>query len=162
MGNTSSILATFMAVCVALGGCANPDTDADTVHFDAYEAFMDDTGNTVPWHVLDASRRKGEVRDALKLLTELIDKGLKEGRYVGGPFDEDFPLKAMPRLSEVDLSHTLDDDDETAATFDVGGRVYISPVENLEITAFGMVDLAIQDNEDDTALRFGVETVFSF
>ena len=59
-------------------------------------------------------------------------------------------------------THTLDDDDETAATFDVGGRVYITPVENLEITAFGMVDLAIQDNEDDNALRFGVETVFSF
>ena len=59
-------------------------------------------------------------------------------------------------------THTLDDDDETAATFDVGGRVYITPVENLEITAFGMVDMPIQDNEDDNALRFGVETVFSF
>jgi len=59
-------------------------------------------------------------------------------------------------------THTLDDDDKTAATFDVGGRVYITPVENLEITAFGMVDMPIQDNEDDNALRFGVETVFSF
>ena len=46
--------------------------------------------------------------------------------------------------------------------FDVGGRVYITPVENLEITAFGMVDMPIQDNEDDNVLRFGVETVFSF
>lgn len=59
-------------------------------------------------------------------------------------------------------THTLDDDDETAATFDVGGRIYITPVENLEITAFGMVDIPVQDNEDDTALRFGLETVFSF
>ncbi len=59
-------------------------------------------------------------------------------------------------------THTLDDDDETAATFDVGGRIYITPVENLEITAFGMVDVAVQDNEDDDALRFGLETVFSF
>ena len=59
-------------------------------------------------------------------------------------------------------THTLDDDDETAATFDVGGRIYITPVENLEITAFGMVDMPIQDNKDDDALRFGVETVFSF
>ena len=59
-------------------------------------------------------------------------------------------------------THTLDDDDETAATFDVGGRIYITPVENLEITAFGMVDIAVQDNEDDDALRFGLETVFSF
>lgn len=59
-------------------------------------------------------------------------------------------------------THTLDDDDDTAATFDVGGRIYITPVENLEITAFGMVDVAVQDNEDDNALRFGLETVFSF
>lgn len=59
-------------------------------------------------------------------------------------------------------THTLDDDDETAATFDVGGRIYITPVENLEITAFGMVDIAVQDNEDDDALRFGLETVYSF
>lgn len=59
-------------------------------------------------------------------------------------------------------THTLDDDDDTAATFDVGARVYITPVENLEITAFGMVDVAVQDNEDDNALRFGLETVYSF
>ena len=59
-------------------------------------------------------------------------------------------------------THTLDDDKEDEATLDVGGRFYISPVENLEITAFGMVDIAMQDNEDDTALRFGLETVFSF
>jgi len=59
-------------------------------------------------------------------------------------------------------TNTLDDDDDTAATFDLGARVYISPVENLEITAFGMVDIPVQDNEDDDALRFGLETVFSF
>ena len=59
-------------------------------------------------------------------------------------------------------THTLDDDDDTAATFDVGARVYITPVENLEITAFGMVYVAVQDNEDDNALRFGLETVYSF
>lgn len=59
-------------------------------------------------------------------------------------------------------THTLDDDDDTAATFDVGARVYITPVENLEITAFGMVDIPVQDNEDDNALRFGLETVYSF
>lgn len=89
-----------------------------------------------------------------------------------GEIPEYFFLYAEPALKLAEFiklgipveyhTHTLDDDDETAATFDVGGRVYISPVENLEITAFGMVDLAIQDNEDDTALRFGVETVFSF
>ena len=59
-------------------------------------------------------------------------------------------------------TNTMDDDDDSAATFDVGARAYITPVENLEIMAFGMVDIPVQDNEDDTALRFGLETVFSF
>ena len=59
-------------------------------------------------------------------------------------------------------TNTMDDDDDTAATFNVGARAYITPVENLEITAIGMVDIPVQDNEDDTALRFGLETVFSF
>lgn len=59
-------------------------------------------------------------------------------------------------------THTLDDDNKAAATFDVGGRIYITPIENLELTAFGMVDVAVQDNEDDDALRFGLETVYSF
>lgn len=59
-------------------------------------------------------------------------------------------------------TNTMDDDDDTAATFNVGARAYITPVENLEITAFGMVDIPVQDNEDDTALRFGLETAFSF
>lgn len=59
-------------------------------------------------------------------------------------------------------TNTMDDDDDSAATFNVGARAYITPVENLEITAFGMVDIPVQDNEDDTALHFGLETVFSF
>jgi len=59
-------------------------------------------------------------------------------------------------------TNTMDDDDDSSATFDVGARAYITPVENLEIMAFGMVDIPVQDNEDDTALRFDFETVFSF
>jgi hypothetical protein len=54
-----------------------------------------------------------------------------------------------------------DSDDETK-TIDVGGRLYLTPVENLDITAFGMVDIPIGDNDDDVGLRFGVETVFNF
>ncbi|MBQ3721793.1 MAG: hypothetical protein II850_12585, partial [Fibrobacter sp.] len=46
-------------------------------------------------------------------------------------------------------TNTMDDDDDSAATFDVGARAYITPVENLEIMAFGMVDIPVQDNEDD-------------
>ncbi len=103
----------------------------------------------------------------------LIDRGdAVESDLDNGEIPEYFFLYAEPAFKFAEFikvgvpveyhTNTLDDDDDTAATFDVGARVYISPVENLEITAFGMVDIPVQDNEDDDALRFGLETVFSF
>jgi hypothetical protein len=89
-----------------------------------------------------------------------------------GEIPEYFFLYAEPALKLAEFiklgipveyhTNTLDDDDSTQETLDVGGRVYISPVENLELTAFGMVGIAMGDNEDDTSLKFGLETVFSF
>ena len=89
-----------------------------------------------------------------------------------GEIPEYFFLYAEPALKLAEFiklgipveyhTNTLDDDDSTQETLDVGGRVYISPVENLELTAFGMVGIAMGDNEDDTNLKFGLETVFSF
>ena len=76
---------------------------------EAYEEFMEATGEAVPWHVLEGDSRRTAVRDALKLLTKTIRKGLEAGRYVGEPFKEDFPLVKMPRLREVDLSPSLED-----------------------------------------------------
>ena len=81
-------------------------------HFrNAYEEFMDKTGDTIHWHVLDASRRKTTLRDALRLLVRQTEKALAEGRYVGSPFDEDFPLIKMPKLADVDLTPTISDED---------------------------------------------------
>ena len=79
--------------------------------YDAYDKFMDKTGSTVKWYVMDGSRRRQMVRDTLKLLTGKINKVLEKGRYVGKPFDEDFPLLKMPKLSEVDLSPTIADEE---------------------------------------------------
>lgn len=59
-------------------------------------------------------------------------------------------------------TNTLDDDNDSEATLDFGTRVYFNPVENLEITAFGMVGVAMLDNESDTGLLLGLETVFGF
>lgn len=59
-------------------------------------------------------------------------------------------------------TNTLDDDNDSEATLDFGDRVYFNPVENLEITAFGMVGVAMLDNESDTGLLLGLETVFGF
>ena len=77
----------------------------------AYDEFMEKTGDTVKWHILDGTRKKVAVRDAMKLLVSKIDKALEKGRYVGEPFEEDFPLLKMPKLSEVDLSPAIGEEE---------------------------------------------------
>ena len=76
-----------------------------------YESFMDKTGDTIPWNILDASKRKTTLRDALRLLVSQTEHALSAGRYVGSPFKENFPLVKMPKLAEVDLTPTISDED---------------------------------------------------
>ena len=78
---------------------------------EAFDEFMDQTDKSVPWHVLDGDRKTVAARDALKLLVGMIDKGLEEGRYVGKPFQEKFPLLKMPKLADVDLTPALTDEE---------------------------------------------------
>ena len=78
---------------------------------ETYFEFMEKTGKTVEWHVLDGAKKKAAARDALKLLVEMIDRGLKNGRYVGKPFKEEFPLLKMPKLADVDLSPTIEEEE---------------------------------------------------
>ncbi|MCQ2109185.1 MAG: hypothetical protein MJZ05_10535 [Fibrobacter sp.] len=53
--------------------------------------------------------------------------------------------------------------DAELSTLDVGARVYINPVEHIDFTVFGMIDLGLgDDTEDDFGLRFGAEAVYSF
>ena len=77
----------------------------------AYDAFMDETDDTVKWHVLDGRRRRTAVRDAMKLLVQKIGKALEKERYVGDPFEEKFPLLKMPKLADVDLSPAISDEE---------------------------------------------------
>lgn len=79
--------------------------------YEAYDRFMDKTGDTVKWHVMDGGRRRQMVRDALKLLTGKITKLLDKGKYTGKPFDAEFPLLKMKKLADVDLSATISDED---------------------------------------------------
>ena len=78
---------------------------------ESYEDFMDKTGKLIPWHVLDGSDRRQAAHDALKLLVKMVEKAMEEGRYVGEPFQEDFPLLEMPKLANVDLSPSLTDEE---------------------------------------------------
>ena len=78
---------------------------------DAYDRFMEKTGKLVPWHTLDGGNKRAAARDALKLLVTQVDAALAAGRYVGDPFKEEFPLKEMPKLADVDLSPCLTEED---------------------------------------------------
>ena len=78
---------------------------------ETYEAFMEKTDKLIPWHILDGRKKALAARDALRLLTEQVDKALENGRYVGKPFKEDFPLLDMPKLATVDLSPALTDEE---------------------------------------------------
>ncbi len=78
---------------------------------ESYEEFMEKTGKLIEWHVLDGDRKRLAVRDALRLLVSGIEQSLAAGRYVGKPFKESFPLKKMQKLSEVDLSPVLEDEE---------------------------------------------------
>ncbi len=76
-----------------------------------YDNFMNKTDANVSWHILDGKHKKSAVRDALRLLTGEISSSLNKGRYTGEPFEEKFPLIKMPRLQEVDLSPSINDED---------------------------------------------------
>ena len=75
-----------------------------------YESFMEKTDSLIPWHRMQGGK-KHVVRDALRLLTDMIDRGLEAGRYAGKPFKEEFPLLRMEKLSKVDLSPALEDEE---------------------------------------------------
>lgn len=72
---------------------------------------MEKTGKQIPWHVLDGKKKNVAACEALTLLTDMVDKALAKGRYVGKPFDEKFPLLKMPKLADVDLSMALTDEE---------------------------------------------------
>ena len=78
---------------------------------ETYDAFMEKTSDNIEWHILDGSKWRIAARDALRLLTAEIDKHLASGRYTGKPYKENFPLVDMPKLSKVDLSPVIEDEE---------------------------------------------------
>jgi len=78
---------------------------------ETYEEFMNETRDPVPWHILDVNKRREKTRDALRLLVDTIDKALKEGKYIGKPFKEEFPLIKMQKLADVNLDVSISEDE---------------------------------------------------
>ena len=42
---------------------------------------MEKTGKLIPWHVLDGEKKTAAACEALRLLTEMIDRALEKGRF---------------------------------------------------------------------------------
>lgn len=76
---------------------------------ECYDDFMEKTSEIVGWHILDANHHRTATRDALRLIVRRIDRGVQEGRFEGIALEEDYPLKEMPKLCDIDLSPTIDD-----------------------------------------------------
>lgn len=85
-----------------------------------YKVFdnMLETTNTAyaPWYVLDANKRKGAVSQLYRIVIERLEDAIDKKQnplraeselkevYIADRF---LPLKPMPRLSEIDLDHSL-------------------------------------------------------
>ena len=78
---------------------------------ETYDDFMEETGSLIPWHILDGNRKRAATRDALQLLVDAIDDGLENGRFIGKPFKEEFPLLKMPKLRNIDLSPAIEEEE---------------------------------------------------
>ena len=78
---------------------------------ETYMDFMKETSDPIEWNMLDGGKRREKTRDALKLLVDKIDYALEHGKYIGKPFKEEFPLINMPKLAEVDLNHTISEEE---------------------------------------------------
>ena len=59
-------------------------------------------------------------------------------------------------------TNTLDSDKDGTKTIDLGARLYLTPVEHLNMTAFGMLDIPVGENEDKVGFKLGFETAFDF
>ena len=73
----------------------------------AYDDFMQETGESFPWHILDGSNSSKASYNAFRIITDAIRDTFASGKYNGAPYEEEFPLVEMPKLKDVDLSLSL-------------------------------------------------------
>ena len=76
----------------------------------AYSSFMKDTNlPSAPWYIIDAESRKWTELQVLEYLTQGIDIALSNQALAVPLLQNVFPMKQMPKLSEIPLDKELDD-----------------------------------------------------
>lgn len=82
-------------------------------HYDkcyaVYDGFLEDTTtSSSPWYVIDAKSKKWAELQIMETIVAGIDMALKNHALTVPLIQNTFPLKKMPKLSEVDLSASVD------------------------------------------------------
>ena len=77
-----------------------------------YDQFLEDTSSaSAPWYVINASSRKWAELQIMENLTNGIDVALKNHVLSVPLLQNVFPLLDMPKLAEIPLDKTMDEDE---------------------------------------------------
>ncbi len=79
---------------------------------EVFDRYLDDTNTpSAPWYLVDSENRKYAELQVLEVLSTAIDTALKNGSLAVPLLPNNFPLKQMPKLKDVDLSKTISEED---------------------------------------------------
>ena len=77
--------------------------------YEVYDTFLEDTTtSSSPWYVIDAKAKKWAELQIMETIVAGIDMALKNHALTVPLVQNTFPLKKMPKLSEVDLSVSVE------------------------------------------------------
>ena len=77
----------------------------------AFKSFIEDTSYFAPWHVIEAESKTEIKYQGFKILSDAIDEALKNGKYNGEEYKEEFKMQKTPLLKDVDLSVTISEEE---------------------------------------------------
>ncbi len=97
-------------------------------HYDecveVYDEYLEATNQFVaPWYFIDSKNRKWAELQVTELLVRSIDTALKNIGHSATVLQNTFPLVRMPKLSEIELSASISDEDYTQQLKDLQDRL---------------------------------------
>ncbi len=79
-------------------------------YLDLYNDFMKKTEQYAHWNILDGSTHTSLLCEAFTVITETVERALAAGKYNAPPYTMAFPMGELPRLTNAQLSFTLDEE----------------------------------------------------
>ena len=79
---------------------------------EVFSRYLEDTNTpSAPWYLIDSENRKVAEMQVLETLCTGIDTALKNGSLAVPLLPNNFPLKQMPKLKDVDLTKSISDEE---------------------------------------------------